>query len=63
MNTAVLEDLSFTTGYETRAVVADGELIRSLVLELYGEELREKFEEAIDKMEGEGGGEDGKDEL
>ena len=38
MNTAVLEDLSFTTGYETRAVVADGELIRSLVLELYGEE-------------------------
>ena len=38
MNTAVLEDLSFTTGYETRAVVADGELIRSLVLEMYGEE-------------------------
>ena len=38
MNTAVLEDLSFTTGYETRAVVADGELIRSLVLALYGEE-------------------------
>ncbi len=38
MNTAVLEDLSFTTGFETRAVVADGELIRSLVLELYGEE-------------------------
>ncbi|MDG1048901.1 MAG: GspE/PulE family protein [Planctomycetota bacterium] len=38
MNTAVLEDLSFTTGFETRAVVADGEQIRALVLELYGEE-------------------------
>ncbi len=38
MNTAVLEDLSFTTGYETRAVVADAEAIKELVHTHYGEE-------------------------
>lgn len=38
MNTAVLEDLSFTTGFEMRAVVADATAIRERVLEHYGEE-------------------------
>ncbi|MEM6567186.1 MAG: ATPase, T2SS/T4P/T4SS family [Planctomycetota bacterium] len=38
MNTAVLEDLSFTTGYEARAVVADAGAIKDLVLRHYGEE-------------------------
>ena len=36
---------------------------KEAILELYGEELWAKFEEAIDKVEGEGGSEDGKDEL
>ncbi|MEM9801685.1 MAG: GspE/PulE family protein [Planctomycetota bacterium] len=38
LNTAVLEDLSFTTGYETRAVVADQAAIKEQVLRHYGEE-------------------------
>jgi len=38
LNTAVLEDLSFTTGCEVRGAVADGELLRQLVTECYGEE-------------------------
>lgn len=38
LNTAVLEDLSFTTGFRVRATVADGDLLRASVLEHYGEE-------------------------
>ena len=38
MNTAVLEDLAFTTGYELRAVVATEESVREAVLAAYGEE-------------------------
>lgn len=38
MNTAVLEDLAFSTGYEMRAVVADAEAIKAAVLSHYGEE-------------------------
>ncbi len=38
LNTAVLEDLAFSTGLELRGVVADGELIKQRILEHYGEE-------------------------
>ncbi len=38
MNTAVLEDLAFATGFEMRAVVADAEAIKESVLAHYGEE-------------------------
>lgn len=38
LNTAVLEDLGFSTGLETRAVVAQAGEIRKLVVEHYGEE-------------------------
>ncbi|MEM8712960.1 MAG: ATPase, T2SS/T4P/T4SS family [Planctomycetota bacterium] len=38
MNTGVLEDLAFTTGYEMRAVVADADAIKAAVLAHYGEE-------------------------
>jgi len=38
LNTAVLEDLGFSTGMETRAVVAEVEKIRASVVEHYGEE-------------------------
>ncbi|MEO0662728.1 MAG: ATPase, T2SS/T4P/T4SS family, partial [Planctomycetota bacterium] len=38
MNTAVLEDLAFTTGHQVRAVVGADEAIRAAVLEAYGEE-------------------------
>lgn len=38
MNTAVLEDLSFTTGFQVSAVVADAGTIKERVLEHYGEE-------------------------
>lgn len=38
MNSAVLEDLAFTTGFQVRAVVADAGAIKERVLEHYGEE-------------------------
>ena len=38
LNTAVLEDLSFTTGLEIQGVVADQESLKAKVKELYGEE-------------------------
>ena len=38
LNTAVLEDLSFRTGKEVRGAVADAEVIKTAVLEHYGEE-------------------------
>lgn len=38
MNTAVLEDLSFQTGFEIQGLVADDEAVGRLVQELYGEE-------------------------
>jgi type IV pilus assembly protein PilB len=38
LNTAVLEDLAFSTGTAVRGAVADGERIRELVHEHYGEE-------------------------
>ncbi|MCZ6598740.1 MAG: ATPase, T2SS/T4P/T4SS family [Planctomycetota bacterium] len=38
LNTAVLEDLAFTTGMEIDGAVADAELIKKKVLEHYGEE-------------------------
>ncbi|MCA8981872.1 MAG: type II/IV secretion system protein [Planctomycetes bacterium] len=38
LNTALLEDLSFTTGCEVRGALADAERLRELVGELYGEE-------------------------
>ena len=38
LNTAVIEDLRFTTGTDVRGVVADAERLRELVLEHYGEE-------------------------
>jgi type IV pilus assembly protein PilB len=38
LNTAVLEDLAFMTGLEVLGVVADQELLRAKVKELYGEE-------------------------
>ncbi|MBI5362034.1 MAG: type II/IV secretion system protein [Planctomycetes bacterium] len=38
LNTAVLEDLRFTTGTDVRAVLADGEALKALVLQHYGAE-------------------------
>jgi type IV pilus assembly protein PilB len=38
LNTALLEDLSFTTGCEVRGALASAERLRELVGELYGEE-------------------------
>jgi type IV pilus assembly protein PilB len=38
LNTAVLEDLAFTTGLEVVGAVADAELLKARVQELYGEE-------------------------
>jgi type IV pilus assembly protein PilB len=38
MNTAVLADLEFATGLEVRGAVGDGELLKKLVQEHYGEE-------------------------
>lgn len=38
LNTAVLEDLSFSTGTQVQGAVADGELIKKLVHSHYGEE-------------------------
>jgi type IV pilus assembly protein PilB len=38
LNAALLEDLRFTTGLDVRAVVADGEALKRLVQQHYGEE-------------------------
>ena len=38
LNTAVLEDLSVTTGLEIRGMVADGEALKAAILAHYGEE-------------------------
>ena len=38
LNTALLEDLSFTTGCEVRGAVGNAQRLRELVAELYGEE-------------------------
>ena len=38
LNTALLEDLSFSTGMEIRAAVADGDTLRTLVQKHYGDE-------------------------
>ena len=50
MNSAVLEDLSFTTGFQVRAVVADAGAIKERVLEHYGEEatLADAIRDAAD---------------
>lgn len=45
LNTAVLEDLAFTTGLEIRGAVADAERLAEKIRELYGEE--ESLEDAI----------------
>ena len=46
LNTAVLEDLRFTTGLDVRGVVADQELLRAAIQEAYGDE--QSLAEAID---------------
>lgn len=38
LNTALLEDLAFTTGLEVRGALAEGEALRARVLEAYGAE-------------------------
>ena len=38
LNTAVLEDLAFSTGCEVRGTVGDAELLKKLVLQHYGEQ-------------------------
>lgn len=45
LNTAVLQDLSFSTGVEVRGAVGDAKKIRELVLKHYGEE--ESLDQAI----------------
>lgn len=54
LNTAVLEDLSFTMGTPVRGAVADGEAIRRLVVEHYGEErsLADAIAEAAVAVDG-----------
>jgi len=54
LNTAVLEDLHFTTGMEVRGAVADAETIKKLVLELYGEEesIADAIAAAADAVKG-----------
>ncbi len=47
LNTAVLEDLSFTTGAQVRGAIADAEAIARMVRECYGE--AETIAEAIDE--------------
>jgi type IV pilus assembly protein PilB len=46
LNTAVLEDLRFTTGLDVRGMIADGELLRRKIQEAYGDEA--SLREAID---------------
>jgi type IV pilus assembly protein PilB len=46
LNSAVVEDLRFSTGLEVRARVADAEALRARVAELYGEEA--SLRDAID---------------
>ncbi len=55
LNTAVLEDLGFTTGLEVRGAVADVQQIRAKVLEHYGEEtsLADAIAAAADAVGGE----------
>jgi type IV pilus assembly protein PilB len=55
LNTAVLEDLGFTTGMDVRGAVADATLIRAKVLEHYGEEatLADAIAAAADAVGGE----------
>ena len=50
MNSAVIEDLAFTTGFQVRAVVADAGAIKERVLEHYGEEatLADAIRDAAD---------------
>ncbi len=50
MNSAVIEDLAFTTGLQVRAVVADAGAIKERVLEHYGEEatLADAIRDAAD---------------
>lgn len=59
LNTAVLEDLSFTTGCEVRGAVADAELLRKLVSDCYGEEtsLKDAIAAAAQASAGEDAGE------
>jgi len=54
LNTAILEDLSFTTGTPVRGAVADGDAIRRMVVEHYGEErsLADAIAEAALAVEG-----------
>ena len=54
LNTAVLEDLSFSTGSSVRGAVGDGELIRKLVNKHYGEEqsLADAIADAARAMQG-----------
>ena len=54
LNTAVLEDLSFSTGSSVRGAVGDEALIRKLVNKHYGEEqsLADAIAEAAREMEG-----------
>ena len=54
LNTAVLEDLSFTTGTSVRGAVADGEAIKRLVTAHYGEErsLADAIAEAAAAVDG-----------
>ncbi len=55
LNTAVLEDLSFTTGMEIEGAVADAELIKQRVTALYGKEtsLAEAIADAAKSAVGE----------
>jgi type IV pilus assembly protein PilB len=59
LNTAVLEDLSFGTGMELVAVVADAELLRRKVQEHYGDEatLKDAIAEAAKQASGVDAGE------
>lgn len=55
LNTAVLEDLRFTTGLDVRGVVGEGERLRALVKECYGDEasLADAIQAAADALKGE----------
>jgi type IV pilus assembly protein PilB len=54
LNTALLEDLRFTTGLDVRGVVGDGELIKKRVQEHYGDEgsLKDAIDEAARASQG-----------
>ncbi|MEO0652465.1 MAG: ATPase, T2SS/T4P/T4SS family, partial [Planctomycetota bacterium] len=55
-NTAVLEDLSFSTGRQVEGRLAEGERLRARIVELYGEE--QSLAQAIDAAARSGIGED-----